>query len=110
MEEALATKKCPFCAETILEDARKCKHCGEIVDPTLRPQAPAPEAWNPGAAAVLSLFIPGAGQIYRGKLGPGLLWLFGTALGYVLLVLPGLVLHIICIVDAYKGDPRKRGG
>lgn len=109
MEEAVATKKCPFCAETILADARKCKHCGEIVDPTLR-QTPTQEAWNPGAAAVLSLFIPGAGQIYRGKLGPGLLWLIGTAIGYTLLVLPGLVLHIICIIDAYKGDPRKRGG
>lgn len=26
------TKKCPFCAETILFDARKCKHCGEFLD------------------------------------------------------------------------------
>jgi predicted amidophosphoribosyltransferase len=26
------TKKCPYCAETILTDARKCKHCGEFLD------------------------------------------------------------------------------
>jgi predicted nucleic acid-binding Zn ribbon protein len=26
------TKKCPYCAEAILADARKCKHCGEMLD------------------------------------------------------------------------------
>jgi len=28
-------KKCSFCAEEILADARKCKHCGEFVTRTL---------------------------------------------------------------------------
>jgi hypothetical protein len=27
-----ATRKCEFCAEEILEEARKCKHCGEFAD------------------------------------------------------------------------------
>ena len=26
------TKQCPFCAEDILADALKCKHCGEFLD------------------------------------------------------------------------------
>ena len=30
------TKACPFCAETIALAAKKCKHCGEILDPVLR--------------------------------------------------------------------------
>ena len=26
------TKKCPFCAEEILVDAKKCKHCSSILE------------------------------------------------------------------------------
>ncbi len=29
-------KQCPFCSETIMATARKCKHCGEILDPELK--------------------------------------------------------------------------
>lgn len=27
----LSVRKCSFCAEEILSDAKKCKHCGEFV-------------------------------------------------------------------------------
>src|SRR5262249_51238413 len=29
-------RQCPFCSEKILATARKCKHCGEIIDPELK--------------------------------------------------------------------------
>lgn len=32
----METPKCPFCAEEIAVDARKCKHCGEYLDPELK--------------------------------------------------------------------------
>ena len=31
-EKSPSTKKCPFCAEEILSEARKCKHCSEFLD------------------------------------------------------------------------------
>jgi len=30
-------RKCSFCAEEMLADAKKCKHCGEFVNPSLSP-------------------------------------------------------------------------
>ena len=28
-------RECPFCSEPIRQSARKCKHCGEMLDPAL---------------------------------------------------------------------------
>ncbi len=39
-------RQCPFCSETIMATARKCKHCGEILDPELR------ESREPGKGSV----------------------------------------------------------
>jgi len=32
----MTTKSCPYCAEQINIDAKKCKHCGEFLDSNLR--------------------------------------------------------------------------
>lgn len=34
----LTATLCPFCAEPIAAQAKKCKHCGEMLDPILRSQ------------------------------------------------------------------------
>jgi TM2 domain-containing membrane protein YozV len=63
--------------------------------------------WNGGIAALLSLIIPGAGQMYKGQVGNGLVWLIFVAIGYFMLVVPGLILHLFCIIGAASGDPTK---
>lgn len=108
--------KCPYCAEVIAGAAKKCKHCGEFLDDTLRQsRMPAPavqqpqQTWNPGTAAVLSFVIPGAGQMYKGQIGSGILWLIGTVAGYCAFIVPGLIVHIACIYRAYSQAPRTVG-
>ena len=54
---------------------------------------------NPLLAGVLSLVIPGAGQLYTGNIASAILWFVAVSAGYVL-ILPGLVLHILCILFA----------
>lgn len=54
---------------------------------------------SPGLAAVLSLLIPGAGQLYAGRPAAALLWFILVGIGY-LLFLPGLLLHVFCIGSA----------
>jgi hypothetical protein len=61
--------------------------------------------WNPGVAALLSFVIPGAGQIYKGAIFSGLLWLVFVAAGYFAMILPGVFLHIVCIYKAFSGNP-----
>jgi len=75
-----------------------------------QPYYPPPQVWNPGVAAVLSLFIPGAGQMYKGNIGEGIGWLIITAIGYVFLICPGIIIHLACIFSAAKGDPTRPGG
>lgn len=55
---------------------------------------------SPGIAALLSFLIPGLGQMASGQVGIGILWLVGVLAGYFMCFVPGLVLHIVCIVSA----------
>jgi hypothetical protein len=107
----MALGYCRECGGRASTEAPACPHCGAAdptgsfrVVPAAQPQMLAPRP-NNGVAAVLSLFIPGAGQIYKGHVGAGIAWMCFTFLGYLALIIPGLVLHLICILNASSTDP-----
>ncbi len=57
---------------------------------------------HPGIAAVLSVLLPGLGQVYAGRLIAGGLWFLGTAMAYSAVLLPGFLVHAFCIWSAYR--------
>ncbi len=67
-----------------------------------RPYTP-PRRPSPGIAAVLSVLIPGLGQVYNGRLLAGAIWFLLTAFGYWAVLVPGFLFHVLSVVFAYRG-------
>lgn len=61
--------------------------------------------WSPGIAAILSLFLPGLGQLYKRQPFNAIAWFVLVGLGYWALVVPGVVLHFCCVLGALSGNP-----
>ena len=55
---------------------------------------------NAAAAAILSMIVPGAGQLYAGRPLSAVAWFVLVTMGYLLLIVPGVVLHILCVASA----------
>ena len=57
---------------------------------------------SPGLSAVLSVVLPGLGQVYSGRLLAGALWLAATSFSYWAILVPGFLVHALCIWSAYQ--------
>ena len=75
-------------------------------DYEMEPEVVIRRAPSPGVAAVLSVFIPGLGHVYEGRLLAGALWFLATGLAYSAVLLPGFLIHAFCIWSAYRGCER----
>ena len=61
---------------------------------------------SPGIAAVLSVIVPGLGQVYSGRLLAGAVWFLATTFAYWAILVPGFLVHAFCIWSAWRGCPR----
>ncbi|MCA9109804.1 MAG: hypothetical protein KDA52_07645 [Planctomycetaceae bacterium] len=85
------TRPCPFCRETILEGAIKCKHCGSNLDAAEKDDA---------LAGCLGLLLGPVGLWYKGHWAAGFAWLVMTMIFAIssagLLLIPcwiGMAIH-----------------
>jgi TM2 domain-containing membrane protein YozV len=65
------------------------------------------QLWSPGIAAVLSFFVPGLGQLYKKQIFHAICWFILVPVGYFFFVIPGVILHLFCIIGATMGDPTR---
>ena len=56
---------------------------------------------SPGVAAVLSVLLPGLGQVYAGRILAGAVWFVVTGFAYWAILLPGFLAHALCVWSAY---------
>jgi len=53
-------------------------------------------------AAVLSLILPGLGQLIKGDVLKAVIWLIAVLVGYGIAVPLGFVAHAVCVYSAWK--------
>lgn len=51
-------------------------------------------------AAIMTMMLPGLGQMLKGQIMPGIFWALGVGFGYFSYFWPGLIIHAFCILDA----------
>ena len=56
---------------------------------------------NPVVALILSLILSGLGQFYNGQYLKGILLLFAELVGFALFIIPGIIVWIFGMYDAY---------
>jgi len=99
-------KFCPRCGTEIRPDDKKiCPECG--LD--LRKEEFKNDK-SPLIAGLCSFLLPGLGQVYNGNLTRGIGFLIGTIIGYFLLIVPGLIVWIYGIYDAYRTSGMMNAG
>lgn len=66
-----------------------------------------PKHWNRGIAFIFSFFIPGLGQMYKGRILRGIVWFILVGFGYYFFDTHGAILHLCCVIGAAFGNPYK---
>ncbi|MGA2105075.1 MAG: hypothetical protein ABSG06_06745 [Methanoregula sp.] len=111
MKSTCMPQICPHCGKVSNEqDPRFCSGCGARMDgksPVGYPCLPVPmrEQKSQMIAGICSTFLPGLGQVYNGEAAKGfalfILTCVGLTLGLILLGIPGAIVWLYAMYDAY---------
>jgi TM2 domain-containing membrane protein YozV len=103
------TKYCSDCGKPLENETSKfCNDCGakQNTNNIIEKQESVkivhvPEEKNPFLAAICSFFIPGLGQVYNGETALGVAVFLGTVIGAFIFLIPGLIVWIFGMYNAY---------
>ena len=109
------TRFCSICGAPVPETAKFCNECGAgFTGPVFTGTAAARAGcrWQKSTflAVAGSTFVPGLGQVYEGNILKGYLVFFGTFFGFFLFIIPGLIIWLYGIYDAYSTADRMNRG
>ena len=82
-----------------LPDRQKLNTPAPVLAPARVVRRMRPFEASPTLAAMFSVFLPGAGHLYTGRIVAAILWFLVVSAGYAL-ILPGLILHLFNITSA----------
>lgn len=113
---------CPNCGKNTPE-GKFCEFCGASVQTTQTFQQPVAQQpvytqqpvqvkteKSAGIAAILAFFFPGSGQVYNGEIGKGIGIFIGYLIGLCIFLIPGIIVLIYGIYDAYKTSQKMNKG
>jgi uncharacterized membrane protein YidH (DUF202 family) len=110
-------KFCPNCGANLPNpDVKFCNDCGTQIISTpppvdsKKPEEVRSEEKSPWVATLCSFFIPGLGQVYNGDTEKGIAVFFGTLIGVFLLFIPGLLVWLFGLYDAYTTARKMNAG
>ncbi|MDH7511264.1 MAG: zinc ribbon domain-containing protein [Methanolinea sp.] len=113
----MAARFCESCGAALKEGDRFCENCGAAVAVPSPPPPPGTAASpagakekNPTISLILSFFFPGLGSIYNGDTLKGIAIYIGTIIGMFLLLIPGIIIWIYGMYDAYTTAKKMNAG
>ncbi len=115
------SKFCESCGAPLKDGDKFCEQCGaatpavpvSMPPPPAKPIMPVEEPYqgkSPILALILSFFFSGLGQVYNGETLKGVAIFFGTLIGYMIFVIPGVIVWIFGMYDAYTTAKKMNEG
>ena len=108
--------QCPHCGfRSHDEMPRFCSACGARMDGSQPawyevPGTPGQEPKNRKIAGLCSSVLPGLGQVYNGEVVKGYVLFLLTLAGLVIFIIPGLVVWLYAMYDAYAVAGKMNAG